>query len=591
MPTAVPHMESIATMLATCTCHNPFNLDDPTHNFHELARSKTSADPAVCPACKRTEKRVPIAASLLDIVQRYPLCPCPTKRLRPEHHSRTRRCEYASRRGCDLELGLCSQMPTRADRNPIRLPLSIAVCANSTLANGIWPSCTRAPLSYRRRLYARRSFPSSRSAVYDMHCDYQHCLPPVPAFCSCTTRNAMRSVTTRSLLVYAHALSTSPGASYIRQAAGAAVPRRARCPRKSEGAATIFSEVTPQRPPRGLHAPQLGCATPPPCATPATFILHPICRFPHLPPACDDDLRRSPILPLDACPSRVAQQPSAPQPTCAALAVAFLHRRPALRRLMCRPIRFLGPPSIQQHPCTPDARLPACAAFDAVRIYSTKKLPSRTRNVPLRRVTPTSAPPPRRNVACAIRRDYQRHRLSLETVYSTTTLRVIAHATTNPLHAACDVLRDCDVTSTQAPTLRPIAEQQLRYKTPYGGAQHARVALSCACLSHSPAVRRPPLRPLRPRPPPQQHHKHARHPHPYLQKHGSSTSTRTRTIPGSSESAQLMSTLRTDALSRLCAPSHHSRSPGAIPPVPAAESSDSSTRAMITAAPPVCDHR
>ncbi|KAJ7342967.1 hypothetical protein DFH08DRAFT_873888 [Mycena albidolilacea] len=56
-----------------------------------------------------------------------------------------------------------------------------------------------------------------------------------------------------------------------------------------------------------LHAPQPGCATPPPCATPATFIPHPICRFPHLPPACDDDLQRSPTpprcLPLSRSPN------------------------------------------------------------------------------------------------------------------------------------------------------------------------------------------------------------------------------------------------------------------------------------------------
>jgi hypothetical protein len=50
-------------------------------------------------------------------------------------------------------------------------------------------------------------------------------------------------------------------------------------------------------------------------------------------------------------------------------------------------------------------------------------------------------------VARAICRDYQRHRLSQGIVYSTTALRVTAHATTNPLHAARDVLRDCDVTS------------------------------------------------------------------------------------------------------------------------------------------------
>ncbi|KAJ7862755.1 hypothetical protein B0H14DRAFT_3610774 [Mycena olivaceomarginata] len=43
------------------------------------------------------------------------------------------------------------------------------------------------------------------------------------------------------------------------------------------------------------------------------------------------------------------------------------------------------------------------------------------------------------SVACAIRGDYQRHRLTQGTVYSTTTPRAISHATMNPLHAARNV--------------------------------------------------------------------------------------------------------------------------------------------------------
>jgi hypothetical protein len=82
------------------------------------------------------------------------------------------------------------------------------------------------------------------------------------------------------------------------------------------------------------------------------------------------------------------------------------------------------------------------------------------RNVPLRRsylYVRRAAPPtvflsprqplPRWSVMCAIRRDYQRHRLSQETVYSTTAPHATSHATTNPLHGAHDVLRDCDVAS------------------------------------------------------------------------------------------------------------------------------------------------
>ncbi|KAJ7301286.1 hypothetical protein DFH08DRAFT_104169 [Mycena albidolilacea] len=62
--------------------------------------------------------------------------------------------------------------------------------SNSTLASGIWPSD---PFSDRRCLYARRSLPPRRSVMYEMHCNYQKCPPPMPAFCSCTTRNAMCS--------------------------------------------------------------------------------------------------------------------------------------------------------------------------------------------------------------------------------------------------------------------------------------------------------------------------------------------------------------------------------------------------------------
>jgi hypothetical protein len=95
---------------------------------------------------------------------------------------------------------------------------------------------------------------------------------------------------------------------------------------------------------------------------------------------------------------------------------------------------------------------PACAALEAVRIYSTKKPSPRTRGPPSaashphvrRAAPPTAFLPSRWTVAYVIRRDYQRRWLSQGTVYSTTTPYPIPHATTNPLHAACDVLRDCD---------------------------------------------------------------------------------------------------------------------------------------------------
>jgi hypothetical protein len=80
-----------------------------------------------------------------------------------------------------------------------------------------------------------------------------------------------------------------------------------------------------------------------------------MCHFPHLPPACDDDLRRSPILPLDACPSRIA-----PTAICTSTYVRSARSRfpsspSRATTIDASSFRFLGPPSMQEHPCAPDA--------------------------------------------------------------------------------------------------------------------------------------------------------------------------------------------------------------------------------------------
>jgi hypothetical protein len=204
-----------------------------------------------------------------------------------------------------------------------------------------------------------------------MYCDYQHYLPPTPAMHDAEHDALSDHEATPCVLDASHAqnltahalhrpgrpttpIPSAPGprAPHIRQAAGAAVPRRARCPRKSDGAATIFAPQRSPRPP--LHAPQLGCTTPPPCATPATFIPHAICRFPHLQPACDDDLRLSPILPLDAYPSRAALTAICTT-TCVRNTRGRFSSSPSRATMInTSPFRF-GPPSMQEHPCMLDA--------------------------------------------------------------------------------------------------------------------------------------------------------------------------------------------------------------------------------------------
>ncbi|KAF8175036.1 hypothetical protein K438DRAFT_1979920 [Mycena galopus ATCC 62051] len=169
-----------------------------------------------------------------------------------------------------------------------------------------------------------------------------------------------------------------------------------------------------------LRAPQLGCTTPPPCATPTASIPHRIDCFPCLPPQPQHHFHHYPL----------AQRSWSP----------FLITGRALRRWMRR---LSASPGYHRRRSTPTRPTPC---------LRTLGLLSRVRDVPLWRSYPhvhRAAPPtpslpsrqslPRWSVTCNIRRDYQRQRLSH--LYSTTTPRAISHATTNPLHAARDERR------------------------------------------------------------------------------------------------------------------------------------------------------
>ncbi|KAJ7795657.1 hypothetical protein B0H14DRAFT_3888104 [Mycena olivaceomarginata] len=257
----------------------------------------------------------------------------------------------------------------------------------SVLAGGLWARC---------------SFPPGLSAVYDMHFDSLHCPPPGLAFCSCTTRNAMRSCDHEAVT----RVLDAPRAYDF-------TTRTARRRSSAESPLSLFSART-----YAHHNWDVRHHRP---------AQHPCVHSPsHMPlsspPARDDRLRRSPTLPHDA-----AQLPS-------------YHHRPSQRpwwlflvggaafffclrttTVYAPSLRLPGLHSTHEHP---HARRPACAALDVVRLQIPKRLSSRTRDVPPRRnylqvrraAPPTAIPsprqsPPRWSVTCAIRRDYQRRHL------------------------------------------------------------------------------------------------------------------------------------------------------------------------------------
>ncbi|KAJ7710639.1 hypothetical protein B0H17DRAFT_1190348 [Mycena rosella] len=184
--------------VSTSTRHNPSKFDDRsmsnapynaiahTHHF-EAPTFMNWFDPRhpltqrSLPACKRTYF---VCSWMLKGSREkgsrrrsYPRPNAPAASLAPlasdlvfEHPSRTCSVPMRIRISSRVRLGTRAALPDseyfqsvnqchpesngweHADRNPIRPPLSIAACANSTLASGIWPS---GPLSYRRHLTAR----------------------------------------------------------------------------------------------------------------------------------------------------------------------------------------------------------------------------------------------------------------------------------------------------------------------------------------------------------------------------------------------------------------------------------------------------
>ncbi|KAJ6569828.1 hypothetical protein DFH09DRAFT_1313622 [Mycena vulgaris] len=343
-----------------------------------------------------------------------------------EHPSRTCSVQMRIRISSRVRLGTRAALPDSEYHGPIRQPAH-------PVPFRIAAACT--------------------PVVYEMLRDYQHC----------TTRNAMHSATTKPLL--AHLMRSTP-----RTSPHQALPFLHACAALIDptGAKMIFSGVTPQRsPPVRLHAPKLGCATPPPCATPAASTPHRICRFPRLPPPTAI-LGAAPLCPSTPAPLAQPQLPSAPPPLCAALMVAVLHRR---RRVFLLPAHYDHrsiaplPPryTIDTRSATGMRRrlkhqeaivvLPATSLSDE----ATRDVPPRRSYPHVRHVAPPTAflpprqSPPRWSVACVIRRDYQLRRLSQGTVYSTITPRAISHATMNPLHAARDVRRDRHVTTCRDP--------------------------------------------------------------------------------------------------------------------------------------------
>ncbi|KAJ7748230.1 hypothetical protein B0H14DRAFT_3167122 [Mycena olivaceomarginata] len=137
------------------------------------------------------------------------------------------------------------------------------------------------------------------------------------------------------------------------------------------------------------------------------------------------------------------------------------------------PLRLPGLHSTHEHLPRPTA-LPARHSTSSAS--KSPRLSSRTRDVPPRRNYLQS--PPRWSVTCAIRRDYQRRRLSQGTVYSTTTLRATGHATTNSLRAESDVPAQ----------LRPLPHA--RYSAPNGvPRRHARDCRPLRRLRRVPGLR------------------------------------------------------------------------------------------------------
>jgi hypothetical protein len=203
-------------------------------------------------------------------------------------------------------------------------------------------------------------------------------------------------------------LNARPRAPQMRHAAGAVVPRHDAAFVDPAGAATISGGVSPVLGACAHHSWDLRHI----CTT-ACAALSPRSRCP-LSPAPRTTIDGS-VLRFPRLPSTQEYPPHAQRPSCAhwmrnATGMCGARRRTRLKHQKLSP-RTRGPPSAASYPHVRRAEPPT--AF-----------------------LPPRQPPPRRSVACAIRRHYQRHRLAQGTVYNTTTPRAISHATRNTLHAA-----------------------------------------------------------------------------------------------------------------------------------------------------------
>ncbi|KAJ7938611.1 hypothetical protein B0H13DRAFT_2563147 [Mycena leptocephala] len=288
---AIPAMLDPTRAVSTSTRHNPFKFDDRSMSnapYNAIAHAHRFEAPTFTnwvdpghpltqrslPACKRTY----FACSWMLTGSRgkgsrhrsYPRPNAPdacvpigphrsvtSTSLAPqandlvfEDHSRTCSAQMRIRISSRVRLGTRAALPDSeylqsvnqrhsesngrecADRNPIRPPFSIAACANSTLASGIWPPCALVPFRN-----ARRSLTPCRNVGYDIHRDYAPSPPPAPAFHSCTTPNVIRRTTPTP---------STPGSRTPRYDTQQALPFLD--PRAAlvdpAGAAMIFSEVT-----------------------------------------------------------------------------------------------------------------------------------------------------------------------------------------------------------------------------------------------------------------------------------------------------------------------------------------------------------
>ncbi|KAJ7895445.1 hypothetical protein B0H13DRAFT_2665100 [Mycena leptocephala] len=266
--------------------------------LYELARSKTSADPAVSPLLQAHVLRMRLDA------ERRPNAPDALVPIGFHRSVTSTSYESVSRRGCDgLRLQIASIRPS------------------------LFPGSQGRRVPHAPRPLA---LPPARAGLLHQH-DTEH---DAPSDCEATARllDAPRAYTTRG---------TSPRTPYHVHALKGEQHLTPAHPRYGTQQALPFLQTRAARinlrawqrssaDQCSRRAPQLGCATPPPCTAPHASNI-PLLHTPlSSPPAHDDHLRRSPIL---AQP----QLPSAPPPACAALAVAVLHR---WRRTLLLPAQY-----------------------------------------------------------------------------------------------------------------------------------------------------------------------------------------------------------------------------------------------------------